>query len=168
MLFVLLYVHLKNDVFSISLPFPLYQVNTLSLPNVFTSLVNFLTACKKLWRPCVVAGASDSNNSKLYSILLTHRLFIWQPFLFLLDGALWRSWRYQVEAIRIAQRVNPRIPTRRAFHFQRKNRIRKNHFHVRILPRSVYASKLIFCFIARTEIYPFFRQSFYWKFTSQR
>ena len=28
------YVHLKNDVFSISLPFPLFQGNTLSLPNV--------------------------------------------------------------------------------------------------------------------------------------
>ena len=39
---VLLYVQLKNDVFPISLPFPLYQ-GTLSLTNVVNSLVNFVT-----------------------------------------------------------------------------------------------------------------------------
>ena len=37
---VLLYVHLKNYVFFISLPFPLNQGNTLTLPNGVTSLVN--------------------------------------------------------------------------------------------------------------------------------
>ena len=45
---VLLCVHLKNDVFPISLPSPLYQGNTLSLTNTLTPLVNFLTACKRL------------------------------------------------------------------------------------------------------------------------
>ena len=47
---VLLYLHLKNDVFLISLLLPLYQGSTLSLPNVVTSLVNFLTACKRVRR----------------------------------------------------------------------------------------------------------------------
>ena len=65
-MFVLLYVHLKNDVFSISFPFPLYQGNTLSLTNVVTSLVDFLTACKRLWCLCIVAGKSDSLNPKIY------------------------------------------------------------------------------------------------------
>ena len=45
---VILYLHLKNYVFPISLPFPLYQGNTLSLTNVVTSLVDLVTACKKL------------------------------------------------------------------------------------------------------------------------
>ena len=53
-------------VFSISLPFPLYQGNTLSVPNVVTSLVDFLTTYKRLWCLCVLAGASDSKNPKLY------------------------------------------------------------------------------------------------------
>ena len=53
------YVHLKNDVFSISLPFPLFQGNTLSLPNFDSSLVNFVTAYKRLWYLCVSAGTSD-------------------------------------------------------------------------------------------------------------
>ena len=35
-------------VFPISLPFPLYQGNSLSLTNVVTALVNFLTANKRL------------------------------------------------------------------------------------------------------------------------
>ena len=61
---ILIYVHLKNDVFSISLP--LYQGNTLSLPNVITSLVDFVTSYKLLWRLCVSAGTSDSKNPKLY------------------------------------------------------------------------------------------------------
>ena len=64
-MFVLLCVHQKNDVFSISLSFPLSQGNTLSLPNV-TSLVDFLTACKKLWLLCFVSLALDSKNPKLY------------------------------------------------------------------------------------------------------
>ena len=38
---VLLYVHLKNDVVPILLPFPLYQGNTLSLTNGITYLVDF-------------------------------------------------------------------------------------------------------------------------------
>ena len=63
---VLLYVHLKNYVFPISLPFPLHQGNTLSLPNVVTSLVNFLTAYKRFWRLCGLAGTSDSKNPELY------------------------------------------------------------------------------------------------------
>ena len=64
---VLLYVHLKNDVFHISLPSPLYQGNnTLSLTKTITSLVNFLTAYKMLWRLCVIAGTSDSKNPELY------------------------------------------------------------------------------------------------------
>ena len=49
-------------------PFPfLYtKVNTLSLPNVVTSLVNSLTAYKRLWRLCGLAGTSDSKNPELY------------------------------------------------------------------------------------------------------
>ena len=43
---VLLYIHLKNDVFSISLLSPLYQGNTISFTNAFTYIVDFLTACK--------------------------------------------------------------------------------------------------------------------------
>ena len=43
---VLLCVHLKNDVFSLSLPSPLCQGNTLSLTNVVTYLQCFLTAYK--------------------------------------------------------------------------------------------------------------------------
>ena len=45
---VLLYVLLKNDLFPISLHFPFYQGNTLSPTNVVTSLVDFLTAYKRL------------------------------------------------------------------------------------------------------------------------
>ena len=59
---VLLYLHLKNDVFPISLPFPLYH---LFLPIVVTSLVDFLTACKRLRRLCILSGTSDSKNPKL-------------------------------------------------------------------------------------------------------
>ena len=47
---VLLYVHLKNDVFPIFFLFTLYQGNTLSHPNCFTLLVDFLTAYKSLGR----------------------------------------------------------------------------------------------------------------------
>ena len=50
-MFVLLYVNLKNDVFPILHPFPLNQGNTLSIPNVVTSLVNFLTTYK-VWDVC--------------------------------------------------------------------------------------------------------------------
>ena len=56
---VLPYVHLKNDLFSISLSFPLYQGNTLSLPNVVTFLFDFLTAYKRFWHLCSLAEASD-------------------------------------------------------------------------------------------------------------
>ena len=59
---VLLFVHLKNDIFSISLPSPLY----LSLTHAFTYLIDFLNACNKLGRLCVVAGTSNSKNPKLY------------------------------------------------------------------------------------------------------
>ena len=45
---VILCVQMKNDVFPISLPSPLHQGNTLSLTNAITSLVDFLTACKRL------------------------------------------------------------------------------------------------------------------------
>ena len=38
----------------------------LSLPNVVTSLVDFLTACKSLWCLCVLVGAWDSKNPVLY------------------------------------------------------------------------------------------------------
>ena len=52
---------IKTAVFPISLPFPLYTGNnTLSLPNVITSIVNFVTACKRLRRLHVLAGTSDS------------------------------------------------------------------------------------------------------------
>ena len=40
--------------------------NTTSHPNVVTSLVDFLTAYKKLWRLCVIGEESDSKNPKLY------------------------------------------------------------------------------------------------------
>ena len=63
---IILCVHLKNDVFPISLPSPLHQGNPLSLTNAFTSLVNFLTGYKRLWRLCIVAGTSDSKNLELY------------------------------------------------------------------------------------------------------
>ena len=63
---VLLYVHLKIDVFPISFPFPLYQGNTLSLSNCFTLLVNFLTVCKSLLHLCILTGSSDSKNPDLY------------------------------------------------------------------------------------------------------
>ena len=56
--------------FPIFLPSPLYQGNTLSLANAFTNLVYFLTACKGLWRLCVVAGTWDSKNPELYYELL--------------------------------------------------------------------------------------------------
>ena len=61
---VLLYVHLKNDVFPISLP--LYQGNTPSLTNVITYPHCFQTACKRLWCLYIVGGASDSKNPELY------------------------------------------------------------------------------------------------------
>ena len=57
---------LSCTVFPISLLFPLYQGNTLALPNNITSLVDFLTTCKSLWRLCGFAGMSDSKNPKLY------------------------------------------------------------------------------------------------------
>ena len=41
-------------------PFPL------TYTDVFTSLVDFLDACKRLWRLCVVAGILDSKNPELY------------------------------------------------------------------------------------------------------
>ena len=63
---VLIYLHLKNYVFPISLPFPLYQGNTLFLTNVATSLVDLYTACKNLRCMCVVAGMSDSKTQELY------------------------------------------------------------------------------------------------------
>ena len=47
-------------------PFPFPKVTTLSLPNVVTSLVGFVTACKSLWRLRVIAGTSDSKKPKLY------------------------------------------------------------------------------------------------------
>ena len=47
-------------------PFPLCQGNTLSPPNCFTKLVDFLTACKKLWRLRFLAGTLDSKNQDLY------------------------------------------------------------------------------------------------------
>ena len=56
----------KNYIFPNSLPSPLHQGNTLSVSNAFASLVDFLTACKKLWRLCILAGTSDSKNSELY------------------------------------------------------------------------------------------------------
>ena len=43
-----------------------------SLPNVITSLVDFVTAYKKLWRLCAVAESSDSKNPKLYYCLFKH------------------------------------------------------------------------------------------------
>ena len=45
---VLLCVHLKNDVFSLSLPSLFYQGNTLSLTNVITYPHYFLTPYKSL------------------------------------------------------------------------------------------------------------------------
>ena len=39
---------------------------SLSLPNCFTSLVDFQTACKKLWCQCILAGSSNSKNPNLY------------------------------------------------------------------------------------------------------
>ena len=39
---------------------------SLSLTNSITSLVDYLTACKRLWRLCVVARTSDSKNPELY------------------------------------------------------------------------------------------------------
>ena len=65
---VLLYVHLKNDVFPISLFSPLYQVNTPSLTNVITYPHCFQTACKRLWCLYIVGGASDSKNPELYCL----------------------------------------------------------------------------------------------------
>ena len=44
--------HLKNDVFLISLPFPLYWGNTFYLPNVITYLVDFLNAYQRFRRLC--------------------------------------------------------------------------------------------------------------------
>ena len=52
--------------YPISFPSPLYQGNTLSLLNLFTILVNFLTACKSLRRLRVLAGTSDLKNPDLY------------------------------------------------------------------------------------------------------
>ena len=46
---MLLYVRLKNDVFLISFPSPLYRGNTLSLTNVVTYPHCFLVAYKRLW-----------------------------------------------------------------------------------------------------------------------
>ena len=51
---------------SIYFPFRLYQGNTLSLLNCFTLLIDVPTACKRLWRLCVIAGSSDSKNPDLY------------------------------------------------------------------------------------------------------
>ena len=51
----------KSNVFSISLPSPLYQVNTLSLTNVITYPHWFLTAYKNLWHLPAIAGTSVSN-----------------------------------------------------------------------------------------------------------
>ena len=45
---VLLYVHLKNDLFPIFFPFPSYQGNTLSLANVVICPHCFLSAYKRL------------------------------------------------------------------------------------------------------------------------
>ena len=53
---VILYLLLKNDAFPISLPFPLYQGNT---------LVNFLTAYKRLWDLCILVEASGSKKPEL-------------------------------------------------------------------------------------------------------
>ena len=63
---VVLIRRLKIHVFPILLPFPLYQGNTLALTNVVNSLVNFITAYKRMWHLCVVAGMSDSKSPKLY------------------------------------------------------------------------------------------------------
>ena len=63
---VILYVHLKNDIFPFPFPLPYTKVTTLSLLNCGTSLVNFLTACKRLWLLGVIAGTSDSKNPELY------------------------------------------------------------------------------------------------------
>ena len=57
---------------------PLYQGNTLSLPNVITSLVNFLTACKSLCL-CVVAESLDSKNPNYTS--LCSKKFYWTTLL---------------------------------------------------------------------------------------
>ena len=40
--------------------------NTLSLTNAYTSLADFLAACKRLCHLCVLAGTSDSKTPKLY------------------------------------------------------------------------------------------------------
>ena len=64
---VLLCVHLKNDVFPISPP--LYQGNTLSLTNVVTYPHCFLTAYKRLWRWCVLAGMSVSTKPRPIQLL---------------------------------------------------------------------------------------------------
>ena len=64
----------KSNVFSISLPSPLYQVNTLSLNNVITYPHWFLTAYKNLWHLPALAGTSVSN-TQTYT---TPVLFIWK------------------------------------------------------------------------------------------
>ena len=58
-MFMLLYVHLKNDVFPLFFPSPLDQDNALSLTNVVTDPHCFLTAYKRLWGLRVLAGTSD-------------------------------------------------------------------------------------------------------------
>ena len=52
-------VHLKNDVFSISFPSPLYQGNTLLITNAITYPHCFLTAYKMTLRPSILAGMLD-------------------------------------------------------------------------------------------------------------
>ena len=58
-------------------PFPYTKV-TPSLPNVVTSLVDFLTAYKSLWHLCVIARASNSKNPELYYLAMLHLCqFVW-------------------------------------------------------------------------------------------
>ena len=59
-------VHLKKDVFSISLYIHLYQGSTLSLPNAVTYPHCFLTAYKMTSCPSMLAGVLDSKTPELY------------------------------------------------------------------------------------------------------
>ena len=64
--FVLLYVHLENDLFYISFSSTLYQGSTLSLTFAVTYPYCFLTAYKRLCCLPVLAGTSDSKKPDPY------------------------------------------------------------------------------------------------------
>ena len=63
--------------FSLSLLFPLYQGNTLSLPNVVNYPHCFITACKSLWRLGIIAGTLDSK-TQTYSTNIIFLQHFWK------------------------------------------------------------------------------------------